>query len=367
MTEIDELFRLKIDCVIQVMGFETCLAYYSQSDGEFYEQECRMMAGQLVEAYRALTTKDHEFSNKLRKSLGIDAHALTLIHNIQNFATGGDIYEPGANIVSSRYHIFRLISQIKSVILREIKVGRLPAIAYYRKEHSYSVSAKRWESHFSRAVHSSGYGHHDELISTASKTRSIVVVGDIRRSQDLMTYAKNSSDFSSRMAEFVLEARKIIDHHQGLFDKFTGDGFIAYFNESICEFFYGDQSRFIQDFLLFLREINAFATPFFAEWASQIRKHPDCEIGLAIGADIGIVEFNNINNHLVAVGDAIVWANRMSSIAKANEVVINNLLHSELRDDDSLTFIPRTAETKTGERFTAYALSQKASEPTTIN
>ena len=80
-------------------------------------------------------------------------------------------------------------------------------------------------------------------------------------------------------------------------------------------------------------------------------------VGLAVGADTGGIDFRNVNYHLSAVGEAIVWASRMASVASANEVAVNNLLVSALEGRPSLRLGPRVGRTKAGEEFLAVALT----------
>jgi class 3 adenylate cyclase len=201
----------------------------------------------------------------------------------------------------------------------------------------------------------------DEVFQGASKTPTIAVVGDIRRSQDLMTYAQKPRDFSKRMVRFITKTRKLIDKHAGFFDKFTGDGFIVYFNHAICK---AAGLNYIECFTNFLSDEFDLATPLFQEWSLSIRKLPTTEIGLAIGADIGQIKFEDIDNHLIAVGDAIVWAARMASVATSNETIVNNLLFAALKDRQDISFQERSGQTKTGETFLAKALNfADASQP----
>ncbi len=70
-----------------------------------------------------------------------------------------------------------------------------------------------------------------------------------------------------------------------------------------------------------------------------------------MGADLGLVSFQNLKYHLVAVGEPIVWASRMAACACANEVVVNNLLFEVLNGREGLEFTRREASTKSGEGF----------------
>ena len=49
-----------------------------------------------------------------------------------------------------------------------------------------------------------------------------------------MTYAQDSETYTKYMADFIEKTQQLVLKHNGIFDKFTGDGFVAYFNEEIC-------------------------------------------------------------------------------------------------------------------------------------
>lgn len=168
-----------------------------------------------------------------------------------------------------------------------------------------------------------------------------------------MTYAQDPKAFSERMVQFITTTRELIEKHAGFFDKFTGDGFIVYFNEAVCN---AANLEYMDCFVNFIRDEFHFATPLFDEWSRSIRKRPATEIGLAIGSDIGRVSFEDVHDHLVAVGDSIVWASRMASIANSNEVIVNNLLFAALDGRTDIKFQSREGKTKAGESFLAQSL-----------
>jgi CheY-like chemotaxis protein/class 3 adenylate cyclase len=219
----------------------------------------------------------------------------------------------------------------------------------------------KWRGHFPRLKTSADP---QEVMEKACRSTTIIVVGDIRRSQDLMTYAMDEQDFSQRMVQFISTTRSALDKHGGFFDKFTGDGFIGYFNESICEL-YG--LNYIDSFVGFIREFTAFSVSHFHEWVKFVRKIPGQAVGLAVGADLGHVSFQSLNYHVVAVGESIVWASRMASAAKAEEVLVNNLLYQSLRRRDDLVFEGREASTKSGESFQAWKLGFKGAVQSSHN
>jgi CheY-like chemotaxis protein/class 3 adenylate cyclase len=211
----------------------------------------------------------------------------------------------------------------------------------------------KWRGHFPRLK---ARTDPQEVMEKACRSRSIVVVGDIRRSQDLMTYALDEQDFTRRIVEFISATRSMLDRRGGFFDKFTGDGFVGYFNESICE---AAGENYIDTFVEFIREYTGFCAGHFREWVRFVRKVPGQPVGLAVGADLGRVSFQSLNYHVVAVSESIVWASRMASAAKAEETLVNNLLYQTLRQRSGLVFEGREATTKSGESFQAWKLDLK--------
>ena len=94
-----------------------------------------------------------------------------------------------------------------------------------------------------------------------------------------------------------------------------------------------------------------------------VRKIPSQAVGLAVGADVGRVSFQSLDYHVVAVSESIVWASRMASAAKAEEVLVNNLLYQALRQRKDLVFESREASTKSGESFQAWKMGIKDAPP----
>lgn len=206
-------------------------------------------------------------------------------------------------------------------------------------------------------------GSDGTLMTRLGDTPTIAILGDIRRSQDLMTYSESPDSFFRFMSDFLSETRRIVDTHLGIFDKFTGDGFVAYFNQYLC----GKDDRDALDcFLGFVAEETAFANAHFAQWITEVRKLPDRNVGLAMGADLGKVAFRDMNNHFVAVGDAIVWASRMASEGAAGEVVMNNLLwravesHWARKPELTQPQEERVGKTKAGESFLAWVIKPQS-------
>lgn len=338
---------LALECLTHAQTLETMWTYFWFSDGKLYADKIKEAARIFVESFSELCEEDPRFLDP--KQMGIGERSFQVKEILANFSEwiGGDSEMPHSTKSMTGLTIFKLVSGIKSILVKDDIFIREPLIGFHSGAWEFAERVVRWKGHIpQQALHSSP----DELVRKASGARTIAVLADIRRSQDLMTYAKSPDDFSKRIVEFITTSRELIEKHYGFLDKFTGDGFIVYFNEVICA---SRKKNFVECFLEFCRDELAFCRPHFLKWERTIRKVPNTEIGLTIGADLGIVKFSDLNHHLVAVGDAIVWAERMAAIGGAHEIVVNNLLYDLLCDVNGVAFESRTAKTKSGEEFVA--------------
>ncbi|MHB9027203.1 MAG: adenylate/guanylate cyclase domain-containing protein [Candidatus Latescibacterota bacterium] len=144
---------------------------------------------------------------------------------------------------------------------------------------------------------------------------AFVVSIDIRSSTELMLNAKSPNDFASFITELCKKLNSIIIDNGGIFDKFTGDGVLAFFPI----FYSGDDAGY--------RAILAAndAIDFFNEHYYNYRKCfrvVRANTGLGVGIDFGTVQFVNIGESLSVVGNPVVYACRLSS-TDANTICVN--------------------------------------------
>ncbi|MCG3196652.1 MAG: adenylate/guanylate cyclase domain-containing protein [Candidatus Omnitrophica bacterium] len=339
-----------IACLVLAQTFETYWAYFSQSDGQLYGRECRDAARDFAAAWRELARADPRAGDPISLPYGGSIPPSEIVERLSAWSEG-DFADPYESPSQTRLMLLTLFAGLKRLLYSELGVTVEPRIIFSTDEFLHGSRAVRWRGQLPKALLT-----HDPalLLAKASASKSIVVVGDIRRSQDLMTYAADSDQFSHLMVEFIDRTQSLIDGHAGIFDKFTGDGFLAYFNDSVCR----EAGRdYLSSFEQFLRDEAAFANKHFAAWTKAVRKLPPIPVGLAMGADLGFVEFRDLGNHLVAVGDAIVWAVRMTRVGGAGEVVVNNLLFHHLEGRPGLLFEERMGQTEAGETFLARVLT----------
>ena len=325
-------------------SFETYWAYFIQSDGQLFDNECRTAASLFLDAFDELSKEDPGVLDSVAS--GKHAYLRAIIDPIRKWASREDRY-PYMRGLRGRFTLFEFLTCLKCRLIHDLGLRRSPRWAMTSDVILHSERVLRWSAHL---PHASLFEDPDAVVQAASESETIAVVGDIRRSQDLMTYCTSPGDFSTKMVSFIEHTRKLIEKHSGFFDKFTGDGFVAYFNRTICE---RSDLDYRECFLSFAREELEFSAKHFQEWSRTIEKLPTTDIGLAIGADLGVVAFHDMDHHLVAVGKPIVWAARMASAGHANELLVNNLLYAAIEENDDLSFEMRESITKAGEPFVA--------------
>jgi class 3 adenylate cyclase len=153
------------------------------------------------------------------------------------------------------------------------------------------------------------------LFADARACNAVVLSIDIRRSTELMLKARKPELFAKFITELTQKlSAKIIDNY-GIFDKFTGDGILAFFPD----FYSGKDAMF-------------YALKAAQECHEVFNKHyyssRDCfnvfikSAGLGIGVDYGQVTLVNTNNELTVVGIPVVYSCRMSG-ADAGTTILN--------------------------------------------
>lgn len=145
---------------------------------------------------------------------------------------------------------------------------------------------------------------------------------DIRRSTELMLKARTPELFAGFMTHLCNTLQEIVKDHYGVFDKFTGDGVLAFFPE----FFSGNDAGY-----------NAIATAREAQTAFSIIYHASRtsfktilnDVGLGIGIDYGQVHIIPIAGGLTAVGEPVVYACRLGD-APAGKIYLNQPAYEQV-------------------------------------
>lgn len=154
------------------------------------------------------------------------------------------------------------------------------------------------------------------------KYDTVVISIDIRRSTELMLKARKPELFSKFITELSKKLSEIIINNFGIFDKFTGDGILAFFPK----FYSGEKS--------IIRALKA-AEECHLTFTEHYNSSRECfnvfikDVGLGIGIDYGEVTLVNTSSELTVVGIPVVYACRMSG-ANAGETLLNQPAKEEL-------------------------------------
>ncbi len=337
---------METSLLVSILAFETYWAYYSMSSGQIYQKAVKEAAKHLLSQIGELASVDSNIVNEKTLHWTESTVIEDVLNSVRSWADGeSDL--PYETFLRSRVYLWQLLTYQKIYLTKRLGLKSSPPIIWEPLgEGMHSERYLRWAPHLPTE---SLYEYDRTLeIPKLSKSQTIVIFGDIRRSQDLMTYTVDRIFFEDMMIKFFDNIKNLFNQNLGIIDKFTGDGFLGYFNEYLC----GRQGKdFVKCFLQFVKESMLFSNSLFADWQKHVRKLPVGGVMLAIGADVGEIYFGDRYGHLVCIGDAIVWAQRMCCEAPAGAVYANNILAHLLKERENIELLPIEGKTKAGETF----------------
>lgn len=354
----EDLIKKYTNLIVLLQSFEVYWNFYSLSEGELYEKQVKENAVAFVNLINDVYKIDRNIFNSkaiIYNSQDNEDFVRVRIEGLTEWGNSKKIFPFSENGFSdndaSRVILRPLFMCLTVYLSKQLKLKIFPSLASSNSEETYTRNYIRWKGHLPyQAIDIVN----DDFIENLSITNTIVIVADIRKSQDLMTYSPNADFYRDKILEFTTKMRSIIKSNYGIFDKFTGDGFLCYFNSMLCDKFGKD---YYKQMMKSCQEIIDFSIPFFDEWIKHIRKLPPNSSGIAIGIDSGIIKFRDLDNHLFAIGDSIVWANRMSNVGKKNEIILNNIPYHKIKEYfNDLNVEMIESSTKGGECFSAYKL-----------
>jgi len=150
---------------------------------------------------------------------------------------------------------------------------------------------------------------------SANPKQAFVISIDIRRSTDLMLNAVSASVFSEFLMGLSNGLAKIIKENFGVFDKFTGDGALAFFPK----FYSGKHAAF--HVMKAAEQAHSFFECLYREKSDSF-KIVLKDVGFGIGIDYGDISLLKMPDGLTAVGEPVVYACRFSG-APAGKTYIN--------------------------------------------
>jgi class 3 adenylate cyclase len=177
----------------------------------------------------------------------------------------------------------------------------------------------------------------DAIIDTAP-LQMFVMAADIRESTLLMKEAVRFERFAKIMDKFVSAVRSGIGTPGGWFDKFTGDGFLAYWvvRESSREAY---ERRFVEAAGNLAHTAHQLIELFHRRVLEDFRRNSrnlSDGVGLSIGLDAGPGFLVEIAGELTVVGPPVVGAVRMVTAAgRPQEIVANVYLGEHLHDEQN--------------------------------
>lgn len=172
-----------------------------------------------------------------------------------------------------------------------------------------------------------------KLLDTFVDTRecnAFVLSVDVRQSTALMLKARTPGAFASFINGLCSDLEDIITQNHGVYDKFTGDGILAFFPD----FFSGTDAGYfacisaIECHKAFKERYQKSRTSF----TSVLNN-----VGLGIGVDYGIVHLLQRTDSLTVVGTPVVYACRLGG-APAGKTYLNQPAYEQVQQQSSKTF-----------------------------
>jgi len=174
-----------------------------------------------------------------------------------------------------------------------------------------------------------------EFVQSAGIEAYVVSV-DIRRSTELMLKARKPDLFALFITTLSVEMMEHIKNCYGIFDKFTGDGVLAFFPE----FYSGRDAGY--------RSITAAAQchEAFRRIYRDFRKSFNSvltDVGLGIGIDYGLINIVQMAGGLTVVGAPVVYACRMAG-GPAEKTLLNQPAFEKISEKFSANVFIRETE-----------------------
>jgi class 3 adenylate cyclase len=163
----------------------------------------------------------------------------------------------------------------------------------------------------------------DLLTNRSTSVEASVVVGDLRMSTIILREAVQTTVFARFIVGFTEAVRSLANASGGWFDKFTGDGFIAYWLTPPGE------TTALRDVPEFCQALLPAAGNLVSNLRKTSRNFP-VGVGLSLGADAGPCELVMVGEALTLVGGPIVGATRMVAGARSGQTLLNVYLGEQL-------------------------------------
>lgn len=350
---------LMTNLLVLLQNFENLWNMYSVSEGILYSKEVKWSANNYLKLFCQISEAHPEIRNsKVLRINSVDNTELIddMITSLNEWVESKKVFpfhstETGiGDNETSRFALQSFFMCISAYIVGKIKLPYRPVLCKSSGEGAFHLNNIKWEGRFPWEICDQV---DDKLLRLLSESETVVIVGDVRRSQDLITYGFNPDTYRSNMVSYIETVRKLVLENKGIFDRFTGDGFICYFNKYLSQMFHRDLYISVLDVCI---EIQTKSKSFFNKWQQEIQKVSHDTIGLSIGIDAGKIDFSN-DSMMLAIGTPAVWATRVCTAGDAGDIILNNIPHARICDGEfDYSFDTVLGATKIGEQFKAFNL-----------
>ncbi|MGD0256150.1 MAG: hypothetical protein ABSB99_11525 [Acidimicrobiales bacterium] len=159
-----------------------------------------------------------------------------------------------------------------------------------------------------------------KALQNGASIDAIVIAGDIRRSTSLMKEAVSFQVYAQIINRFVTAIQIATRSCGGWFDKFTGDGFLAFWVTT------GDASlkgTVLRNVVEYARQQRVFFGELILPDLRLNSQNFPAGVGFAVGIDGGPTYPATIAGQLTIVGPPVVGAVRMLNTAGPGEILLN--------------------------------------------
>lgn len=348
-----------VNLLVLIQNFENLWNMYSVSEGILYRDQVKESAKEYLKLFNVVSDKDAGIRNSRVlhiKSVDSTEYIDSINQELEEWIKSDKLFPISSSELSigdnenSRYYLQSYFLCISAFLVYKTKLEYKPVLCKSSGESAFHNNYVNWKDRFPWQISDQVDNNFLDLLSN---NETVVVIGDIRKSQDLITYAVNPNTYRKNMVAFIDKVRKIVLENMGIFDRFTGDGFIFYFNAYLANMYYKDIYETVIDVCIKIQDESRLL---FENWKQELRKLPQESIGLSIGIDSGTMNFLD-DRMMFAIGTPAVWATRMCAAGNAGDIILNNLPYNRLREiEPGLNFDEVMNATKTGEQFKAFKL-----------
>jgi len=220
-----------------------------------------------------------------------------------------------------------VIAKKQALEKKEIETGELEESIKRLEKSNEKLSQQQRLHHLLYKVHPAAWEKlkSDEafrkLFERDTPCHMFIMSIDIRKSTELMLNAKDPKSYQGFIITLCAQLKQIILENYGVFDKFTGDGILAFFPQ----FYSGEDAAYFA--------IKA-AVECHASFFNHYKKNRSCftvilkDVGLGIGIDFGETQLVNVQDWLTVIGTPVVYACRLSG-AEAGHTLLNQQAYDE--------------------------------------